>query len=205
MGETPPHTKTGEVNAVRGSDAVRRALIDATACVLAESGPSAVSVREVARTAGVNHGQIHHYFGGKRGLLKAAMHRLASEHLAHATADSKGSPIPRALQLAEDRHYWQAVCRCVMEGDLELAGLEVAEGISVPRRALESLRTHLEISEADLDFKASFAAVAALQLGWVALEDFIMLIADVDASERDAVRDRVKNLIGNWFGPLPPP
>ena len=109
MGETPPHTKTGEVNAVRGSDAVRRALIDATACVLAESGPSAVSVREVARTAGVNHGQIHHYFGGKRGLLKAAMHRLASEHLAHATADSKGSPIPRALQLAEDRHYWQAV------------------------------------------------------------------------------------------------
>ena len=52
---------------------------------------------------------------------------------------------------------------------------------------------------------ASFAALAALQLGWVALEDFIMLIADVDTSERDAVRDRVKTLIGNWFGPLPPP
>jgi AcrR family transcriptional regulator len=191
-------------SAVRGSDAVRRALIEATACILAESGPRAVSVREVARTAGVNHGQIHHYFGGRRGLLKATMLHLASEHLANATAGSKGNPIPRALQLAEDRHYWQAVCRCVMEGDLELAGLEVTEGISVPRRALESLRDRLKIAETDLDFKASFAAVAALQLGWVALEDFIMLIADVDTSERDAVRDRVKALIGNWFGPLPP-
>jgi hypothetical protein len=66
------------------------------------------------------------------------------------------------------------------------------------------LRDRLKIAETDLDFKASFAAVAALQLGWVALEDFIMLIADVDTSERDAVRDRVKALIGNWFGPLPP-
>jgi hypothetical protein len=92
-----------------------------------------------------------------------------------------------------------------MEGDLELAGLEVDEGISVPRRALDTLMTRLEISDTDLDFKAKFAAIAALQLGWAALEDFVLLISDVDESEREAVRDRVKVIISNWFGPLPAP
>jgi AcrR family transcriptional regulator len=190
---------------VRGGDAVRRALVEATARALAEAGPSAVSVREVARLAGVNHGQIHHYFGGKRGLLKATMRHLASDHLAHATESSVGGSIPRALQLADDPLYWRAICRCVMEGDLELAGLEVDEGISVPRRALETLMARLEISDTDLDFKAKFAAIAALQLGWAALEDFVLLISDVDESEREAVRDRVKVIISNWFGPLPAP
>ena len=109
---------------VRGGDAVRRALVEATARALAEAGPSAVSVREVARLAGVNH---------------------------------------------------------------------------------DSLMTRLEISDTDLDFKAKFAAIAALQLGWAALEDFVLLISDVDESEREAVRDRVKVIISNWFGPLPAP
>ena len=189
---------------VRGGDAVRRALVEAAARTLAEAGPSAISVREVARLAGVNHGQIHHYFGGKRGLLKAAMHHLASIHLAHATESAVEGAIPRALQVAEDPQYWRAICRCVMEGDLELAGLEVEEGISVPRRALASLMTRLEIPETDLDFKAQFAAVAALQLGWAALEEFVLLISNVNESEREEVRDRVKIIITNWFGPLPP-
>jgi AcrR family transcriptional regulator len=202
-----PNAKNSKCDSrpVRGGDAVRRALVEATAGALAEAGPSAVSVREVARVAGVNHGQIHHYFGGKRGLLKAAMHHLASIHLAHATENSVDGSIPRALQIAEDPQYWRAICQCVMEGDLELAGLEVEEGISVPRRALATLMTRLEIPETDLDFKAQFAAVAALQLGWAALEDFVLLISDVDESEREAVRDRVKVIISNWFGPLPAP
>jgi len=133
------------------------------------------------------------------------MHHLASIHLAHATESSVEGSIPRALQLADDPLYWRAICRCVMEGDLELAGLEVDEGISVPRRALDTLMTRLEISDTDLDFKAKFAAIAALQLGWAALEDFVLLISDVDESEREAVRDRVKVIISNWFGPLPAP
>ncbi len=133
------------------------------------------------------------------------MRHLASDHLTHATESSVETSIPRALQLADDPLYWRAICRCVMEGDLELAGLEVDEGISVPRRALDTLMTRLEISDTDLDFKAKFAAIAALQLGWAALEDFVLLISDVDESEREAVRDRVKVIISNWFGPLPAP
>jgi TetR/AcrR family transcriptional regulator, repressor for neighboring sulfatase len=184
---------------VRGGDAVRRALVEATADALAAAGPSSVSVRDVARRAGVNHGQVHHYFGGKRGLLEAGMRALATEHFAHANERAGGGAIPPALQLADDRRYWRAICQCVMEGDLELASIEIEEGISVPRRALEALAERMSASDDDLDFKANFAAICALQLGWVALEDFVMLIADVAEPDRAAVRDRVKLLINGWF------
>lgn len=184
---------------VRGSDAVRAALVEAAADALADAGPSSVSVREVARRAGVNHGQVHHYFGGKRGLLEAAMRHLAQEHLAFIDARTGGGGIPLALQLADDPRYWRAVCQAVMEGDLALAGLEVREGISVPVRALHVLRERFAIADDDLDFKARFATVAALQLGWVALEDFLLMVSEVDASDREELRERVRGLVEGWF------
>ncbi len=195
----PLNPNPSESLPIRGGDAVRRALVEAAADALAAAGPSSVSVRDVARQAGVNHGQVHHYFGGKRGLLEAGMRSLAAEHFAHANERAGGGAIPPALQLADDPRYWRAICQCVMEGDLELARVEIEEGISVPRQALEALAERLSATDDDLDFKAKFAAICALQLGWVALEDFVMLIADVKESDRAAVRDRVKRLINGWF------
>ena len=47
-------------------------LIDAAADLLGEVGPRAMTVRSIAQRVGVNHGLIHHYFGGKQPLLEAA-------------------------------------------------------------------------------------------------------------------------------------
>ena len=51
-------------------------LIAAAADLLGEVGPRAMSVRMVAERAGVNHGLVHHYFGSKEGLMRAAMLQL---------------------------------------------------------------------------------------------------------------------------------
>jgi AcrR family transcriptional regulator len=51
--------------------ALRRALLDAVAEVVLESGPEAVSLRECARRAGVSHSAAAPHFGDKRGLLTA--------------------------------------------------------------------------------------------------------------------------------------
>ena len=47
-----------------------------------------------------------------------------------------------------------------------------------------------------VEIRAQLAALCALQLGWVALEPFIFLVAEVPDDQRDTVRDRVKTLIG---------
>ena len=48
---------------------LRQALIDATELLLAEKGPEAFSLREVARRAGVSAAAPAHHFGDSRGLL----------------------------------------------------------------------------------------------------------------------------------------
>jgi len=180
---------------VRGSDAVKNALIEAAAAMLGEVGPRGVSVRSVAERAGVNHGQVHHYFGGKRGLLKAAMVFLARNHFDHARQLSEGSVFPPILSLAEDTSYSRALCQSVMEGDLELASVEIDEGVSAPRHILRALQDEKADATSDLDIKAQLATMAAMQLGWAAFEDFILLLTEVDPEDRDLLRDKVKEVM----------
>ncbi|MDZ7678324.1 MAG: TetR/AcrR family transcriptional regulator [Acidimicrobiales bacterium] len=50
---------------------LRRALLDAAAAEIAEHGPSAISLRAIARRAGVSHAAPAHHFGDRAGLLTA--------------------------------------------------------------------------------------------------------------------------------------
>ena len=178
---------------VRGSEAVRAALIQAAAEMLGEVGPKSLSVRDLADRAGVNHGQIHHYFGGKRGLLEAAMRHLARAHFAHALEKTGEADYPPPLSLNEDRAFFRALCQSVMDGDLELVKtVDLDDAVSVPRRVLRRIRaSHPDVD--DLDVRANFAALAAMQLGWVAFEELMFVNAEVAPNERDAFRERVKH------------
>ncbi|MFG3703775.1 TetR/AcrR family transcriptional regulator [Micromonospora sp. NPDC047670] len=50
---------------------LRRALLAAAVQVIEESGPAALSLRDLARRAGVSHAAPAHHFGDKAGLLTA--------------------------------------------------------------------------------------------------------------------------------------
>lgn len=50
---------------------LRRALIEAAVEAIAEDGPSSLSLRAVAKRAGVSHAAPAHHFGDKAGLLTA--------------------------------------------------------------------------------------------------------------------------------------
>ena len=106
----------------RGRDTVQAALIEAGARLFAERGPRAVSVREIARAAGVNHGLVHRHFGSKAGLLQAVMVQLAG-----GVADALGPPdedetlasligtIMRATR-APGTH-WRILARALLDGE----------------------------------------------------------------------------------------
>src|SRR5688572_22189691 len=50
---------------------LRRALLDGAVAAIDEVGPTAMSLRDVARRAGVSHAAPAHHFGDKAGLLSA--------------------------------------------------------------------------------------------------------------------------------------
>jgi len=50
-------------------------ILDAAEKLLEEKGPDGFGLAELGREAGISFGLIHHYFGGKEGLLKSVLRR----------------------------------------------------------------------------------------------------------------------------------
>ena len=50
-------------------------ILDAAEALLDRKGPDGFGLAELGRDAGVSFGLIHHYFGGKEGLLRAVLQR----------------------------------------------------------------------------------------------------------------------------------
>lgn len=167
-------------------------LIVAAGELLGEVGPRSMSVRNVAERAGVNHGLVHHYFGGKDGLLKAAMTRLVQEHAVFAKEASHGDPIPAPLLLNHDPKYLRAVVRAVLDGEMQLATTEIAEGVSVPQGAMAHATKSKNIDAPDVQMKSMVAVAMAMEMGWAALEPFLFAVTEVTDAEQEEVRDIVR-------------
>lgn len=75
---------------------LRRALLDTALEAVAEQGPVAISLRDVARRAGVSHAAPTHHFRDKTGLLTA----LAAEGWS-LLADTLSATAERDLDFAE--------------------------------------------------------------------------------------------------------
>jgi AcrR family transcriptional regulator len=171
----------------RGRSSVEEKLIAAACLLLAKSGPNAVSNRDIAKRAGVNHGQIHHYFGSKHGLLKAAMSRVSQTHWDN-TQENGYIPLKG---LGGDQLYALAVVRCAIDGELELATQHVTDNISVPRLLLENRIKSQDPSLTPLDAQCAMAVPVAIEMGWAVLEPYIFNALDVKEEDIQKVREHV--------------
>jgi AcrR family transcriptional regulator len=71
---------------------LRRAVLDAALEVIAASGPSAISLRDLARRAGVSHAAPAHHFKDKAGLLTAIAvegNEMLADSLEEALAEER--------------------------------------------------------------------------------------------------------------------
>lgn len=57
----------------RSPEQARRLLLDAAQTLIAERGPDAVGLKDVAQAAGVSHALVTHYFGTYEGLVEEAL------------------------------------------------------------------------------------------------------------------------------------
>ncbi|HEX7097546.1 MAG TPA: helix-turn-helix domain-containing protein [Acidimicrobiales bacterium] len=64
-----------------GRDEILDAVLDAAERLFAESGPTQVSLRTIAREAGVTYGLVHRHFGTKEQLIEQLLRRYAERWL----------------------------------------------------------------------------------------------------------------------------
>ena len=173
----------------RGQRETVAALIDATIALLAERGPAALSVRDIAAHAGVNHGLVHRHFGSKQALVRAALDRRAGALYETAGAASRDVAGLSALLTATAQHesYWRALARTVLDGEAPRA---FQSQFPTFRRVIETLQGMQRSGALTTDIEAPLLAsgIGALVLGWLVFEPFLVTATGMDQRGREENR-----------------
>ncbi len=169
-------------SSVRGPEAVRRSLIDAALQLMSMRSPRQISGRELAKTAGVNYGLIHHYFGSKDAVFAAAVTE-ATEEMARRWAVAGLLP----LNTSDEAASYRTFSKLELEDD-DSPVKDLLERIVVGQAEAQGRET------TDKDLLAEVALCAALQFGWGAFEpEIIGGLASYEIDLQD-LRDRVSKL-----------
>jgi AcrR family transcriptional regulator len=83
-------------------------ILDAVLVLLSERGISAVSMRAVAREAGVSLGLVNYHYADKTSLIRAALHRIEEQDIAMVEPDATLEPEERlraALERVADPEF----------------------------------------------------------------------------------------------------
>lgn len=170
-----------------GRKNVEKKLIDSAAELLGSIGPNQLSIRDIAVHAGVNHAQIHHYFGGKQGLLEATYKQLAFEHMQQLERRNIG-----VMNLGNEplsgltENYFNALIRAVLDGQMDLLRVQVDSGLSMSKKTLNELTKLRGASKPSAEEKAAIALVMVMEFGFSAIKPYItevLMISDKDMKE----------------------
>jgi AcrR family transcriptional regulator len=176
-----------------GRTAVRAAVVAAARDLFAVHGYAAVSVRDIAECAGVNHGLIHRHFGSKDEVLRAVLQDMFEDvgGLARARL-SPGEPgfLQRLYPVVSKRKKdWQILMRAVLDGfDFKASGFRFPITAAVVAHAA-AIR-----GSDDKEARIRAGAVIAGGLGWLLLETYLAPILDLEGVGRNQLRDRMAAL-----------
>ena len=165
---------------------VEQRLIEATKHLVCSTGPKKISTREIANCAGVNHAQIHHYFGGKTKLLEETYKQLAIEHVEqfknkNISINNLGN---QPLSYGLINNYYQAIIRAVLDGELDLAKLQVESNLSMSKELLSQLAASKNLDEPTPEMKSAIALGLVIEFGLAAMEDYIEDLLDMDEDDK---------------------
>ena len=159
-----------------GKKEVMEALTQAATELFGQLGPEAVSVRDVAAKADVNHALVHRHFGSKEKLLQAVLDGHARAfRAAMQKEDDLGATLERLFDVAKERPaFTLIVAQLLLGGDAPNAFVAQEGGL----RALAG-RAAQGKSKAKIEAgMIVIAAAAALNLGWHLFSPFIMHALD---------------------------
>ncbi|HIF93687.1 MAG TPA: TetR family transcriptional regulator [Myxococcales bacterium] len=180
-----------------------RRLIDVALDLIRRNGVLAgLNLREVADGAGVNRGNIYHYFGSRRELLRAAITRRFEAVVESLTADRRGvSFVERrllAFRSADTIYDSQMRALLVIDGD------DTVDPMPRYEAALSRLRQDVIDGDIDRahDLEALQVALSSLLRGYRIFREPYAKRIDTDVDDLD---DRVAAIVRTWLEAMAEP
>lgn len=172
------------------ADETRAALVEALIELLGERSVAAISVRDVAAAAGVNHGLVHRYFGSKEALVRAAVERIS--HQVYDGFPARGQTSWFYRMLRANPHLAVIVARACLDGPHDLLAA-AAPPPAIMRQLIARLRAALAAAPAGsaIDPNLLNAFFTSAMLGWFA---FRPLFAEGYGVPADA-DDRLESIL----------
>jgi AcrR family transcriptional regulator len=173
----------------RGREAVRDALIDAAERLCAEQSPGQVSVRQIAAEAGVNQGQVHHYFGSKEALIAATMERIEAALIDRIDSAGPDAGLSGLVEVAVDRPaFVRMIAWIVIEG----RDPSVFAGLRFGGELGERLRI---AGWSEAEATVLVAQVMAIAGGWALFNPAIAASNELDATDVRRTQESLQRLV----------
>jgi AcrR family transcriptional regulator len=177
-------------NSSRGRQNVEKKLIESAAELVGSIGPNQLTIRDIANHAGVNHAQIHHYFGGKDELLKATYKLLAFEHVEQLQRRGVSPANLIKEPLAEiTNNYFKAIIRAVLDNRMDLVRVQVESNLSMSKKSLDQLVKLKNKNKPTAEMKSAIALVMVVEFGLAAMKPYIMEVLDINEKEMSKFMD----------------
>lgn len=182
--------KTIKNNKTKGRQNVEKKLIESAAVLVGSIGPNQLTIRDIAEHAGVNHAQIHHYFGSKDGLLSATYKLLAFEHIEQLQRRNVSVDNLVREPLGDiTNNYFKAIIRAVLDNRMDLVMVQVDANLSMSKKTLEQLVKLKNLKKPTAEMKAAIAIVMVVEFGLAAMKPYIMEVLDIDEKEMKKFMD----------------
>lgn len=183
-----------------GRQQVRAALIASAAELFAARGPARVPLREIADHAGVNLGQIPRHFGSKDALLAAVIETLGQQISAESSQQELDG-LDRTLSFFDATGaspLWRVIARAVLDG-YDLGSLQKTFPlVGALVEFLERERAAGRLAD-EFDPRTSAAVMAALGLGWLLFEPFLVAAAGLNDRSPEKILEDVHTILASGF------
>ena len=182
--------KTIKSNKTKGRQNVEKKLIESAAVLVGSIGPNQLTIRDIAEHAGVNHAQIHHYFGGKDGLLTATYKLLAFEHIEQLQRrDVSVDNLIREPLGSITNNYFKAIIRAVLDNRMDLVRVQVDSNLSMSKKTLDQLVKIKNEKKPTAEMKSAIAIVMVVEFGLASMKPYIMEFLDINEKEMKKFMD----------------
>jgi len=193
------HTTTHEPDDSQrpsGRDEIMAAVLDAATKLFSTRPPSAVSVRQIADEAGVQHSVVHRYFGTKEDLLQAVI-REGSRRQTEAMAEVRHATPEMALEAAlQQGPYFRALLLASMEGTDPRAMLDSMESTQSVFDLVASHPSPVHMQGGPrFDPRIIIVVVMATLMGWQGAESTLTYLAHLDDEDPVDVRRQMAELL----------